>query len=251
MKTLEHQWIFSVLSEERLSCVFHPIVEAANPQQVLGYEVLLRGRGLDGEVIPAVRLLQASRELGLIARLDMLARLLAIREIARFAIPGMAFINFLPSAIYDPATCLRTTFEVVAQLGIEPSRIVFEVVETESLEDPEHIQNVLETYRSHGFGVTLDDIGSGYSGLSWVGLLKPDYVKIERGLIQNLPRNEVSQVIVRKIIELSHELGIQVIAEGIETEEHLAWLQKHGVDYVQGFLVALPGSPPPAPRLVV
>ncbi len=119
------------------------------------------------------------------------------------------------------------------------------MIEAEALDDLGHVSQILETYRSEGFLVALHDIGSGYSGLTWLGALRPDFVKLDRGLVHGVSENEVQSTIIAKLIELGHELGITVIAEGVERPEDFAWLRANGADLAQGYLFAAPASPPP------
>lgn len=245
----QHTWLRALLTEERLTSVFQPIVRVADPSEVVGYEALLRGIAEDGSLVPAGVLVKSSRDAGLLTRLDVLGRLVAVRQAASYGIETLVFINFTPTAIYDPESCLRSTFQVVRQSGLEPSRIVFEVIEAEALDDLEHVRQILEVYRAEGFRVALDDIGSGYSGLTWLGALRPDFVKLDRGLVNGVTDNPFQATILAKLIELGHELGITVIAEGVERLEDFVWLRAHGAHLAQGYLFATPAAPPPPVRV--
>ena len=107
----------------------------------------------------------------------------------------------------------------------------------------------MRSYRDAGFKVALDDLGSGFSSLNLLTMLCPDFIKLDMGLIRDVDSHPVKATIALKLLEAARELGIATIAEGVETLAEWAWVRDHGADYVQGYLFARPGSPPPAPRL--
>lgn len=239
LAALEHRWFELVLQHGRLTCAFQPIVSATD-RTVVGHEALLRAVMPDGEVHSAARLLAGARALGQLVPLDVQARIVALEEMQRHRLPGLLFINFTPTAVYDPATCLQTTWRAAERLGIDPSRVVFEVIETESLPNLRHVHEVLLEYRRHGFRVALDDLGAGYSSLNWLSALQPDFIKIDRGIAQGLAANPVQRVIAEKLVEISHSIGARVIAEGIEAEEDARTAAAIGIDYLQGYLFGRP-----------
>ncbi len=118
------------------------------------------------------------------------------------------------------------------------------MIETERISDPSHLANVLAFYRDAGFKVALDDLGGGYAGLGLLPSLKPDYVKLDRSLVDGVSDNRVQSVVLERVTQMAHDLGISVIAEGVEQAEDLAWLQGRNIDYVQGFLLARPAPEP-------
>ncbi len=107
---VEHVWLRAMLTEERLTSVFQPIVRVSDPSQIVGYEALLRGVAEDGSLVPAGILVKSSRDAGLLTSLDVLGRLVAVRQASLYGIDKLLFINFTPTAIYDPASCLQSTF---------------------------------------------------------------------------------------------------------------------------------------------
>ncbi|MDW8060261.1 MAG: EAL domain-containing protein [Thermomicrobium sp.] len=235
----DQRWFERVLVEGHLTCAFQPIVEATS-RKVAGHEALLRARLPDGSVIAAAQLLGAARALGKLVALDVRARLVALEQLTRHRLPGIVFINFIPSAIYDPKTCLRQTWEAARRLGVEPGRIVFEVIETESLTNLRHVRDVLLAYRSEGFRVALDDIGSGYSSLLWLSDLQPDFLKIDRAIVRGCAEEAVKRAIIAKVTELAHAIGAAVVAEGVETGEDAQAARELGVDLMQGYLFGRP-----------
>jgi len=241
---VQSDWLHDLLQEERVTSHFQPIVHAADPTRPFAHEALLRGLDPAGELIPPGRLFDAARDAGFLFQLDLLARRTAIYDAARNDLTGCLFINFNPTAIYDPTFCLRTTVAAIDATGFSRERIVFEVTESDRAQDAGHLQKILTFYRSAGFRIALDDFGSGYSSLNLLHQLRPDFLKLDIELIRGVHADPYKALIARKILETAHELGLQTVAEGIETPEELAWVQAHGADFVQGYLLGRPASAP-------
>ncbi|NJK59374.1 MAG: EAL domain-containing protein [Oscillatoriales cyanobacterium SM2_1_8] len=240
------RWLIALLDNRQLTSYFQPIVAAANPGQIVAQEALMRGLDGDGVILPG-RILGAAKTAELLFQVDLAARQSAIREALRHELPQRGqkvFVNFTPSSIYDPAFCLRSTVEYVNDTGIPHEQIVFEITESERVNDMDRLRDILDFYRGAGFGVALDDIGSGYSGLNMLHRLRPDYVKLDMELIRDVDHDPYKAVVAQKIVEIAQELGITTLAEGIETAAELRWVQQAGIDLAQGFLLGKPTSPP-------
>ncbi|MGQ9866122.1 MAG: EAL domain-containing protein [Pseudanabaenaceae cyanobacterium] len=240
------QWLVSLLSERRLTSYFQPIVSARDIGQIVAQEALLRGLGDTGVISPE-QILGAAKTAELLFQVDLAARRSAIREAVAHKIPHQGqkvFVNFTPSSIYDPAFCLLSTVEYINDTGIPHEQIVFEITESERIDDIDRLRHILDFYRGAGFGVALDDIGAGYSGLNLLHQLRPDYVKLDMGLIRGVDHDSYKAVVARKIVEIAQEVGIVTLAEGIETVAELQWVQRAGIDLAQGFLLGKPASPP-------
>lgn len=237
-------WLLDLLADHRLISHFQPIVHAVQPTEIFAQEALCRGLDTDHSLISPRRLLQTARAVDLLFRVDLEARKAAIQAATQFRLTTPIFINFTPTAIYDPKFCLESTVQLIDQAGIPHQNIVFEVTESEETEDVEHLQKILCFYRDAGFRVALDDLGSGYSGLNLLHQLRPDFVKLDMELIRNVDQDDYKAMVTAKILEVAQALGIETIAEGIETAGELAWVQNHGADYVQGYFLARPCSPP-------
>ena len=134
--------------------------------------------------------------------------------------------------------------EAVEEAGIPPGRIVFEVTDSEEIKDTVHLGNIIDYYREGGFGVALDDLGTGYGSLDLLAELTPDFVKLDMGLVSRAGGVPYKASIARELIELAKDLGVIVIAEGVETEDQYRWVTAHEVDYAQGHFFARPSSTP-------
>ncbi len=178
---LGSSWLVSMLAEDRFYSAFQPIVAAANLFEPFAYECLLRGVAEDGSTVYPDAIFSTARAAGLLFQVDRAARLSAIRCASAQGLGTPLFINFNPTAIYDPKFCLKATTDAIHKAGIAPERIVFEIVESDQVGSLEHLLNIVSYYRERGFRVALDDLGSGYSSLTMLAKLKPDFVKFDRG----------------------------------------------------------------------
>lgn len=240
-------WLLSLLKEKRLQTWFQPIVECNDSANVFGYECLMRGDD-GGQLVFPDRILEVARGAGLLFQLDRAARVTSITNAAKFNLQSKIFINFTPTSIYDPVNCLQTTVKAVDASHLKREQVVFEVIESDQVDDPNFLRDILDFYRDQGFQVALDDIGSGYSSLNLLNRIRPDYIKLDRELSTGVHTDSYKGLIAAKILEVAHELEIPTIAEGVETVEEFMWLRDHGANYVQGYLFAKPTTPPPVPK---
>lgn len=240
----QSSWLVEMLRDERLTSWFQPIVETAAPDRIFGHEMLLRGVGADGSIVSPGHLFDVARTCGMLFQLDLAARRSAIRAAIERSVGGRLFLNFSPTAIYDPSHCLMSTISAIDDAGISHDRVVFEVIEADRTVDVFHLRGILNYYRSAGFKVALDDIGSGYSSLNLLHQLRPDYVKLDIDLVRGVDADPYKALIAEKILEIAQRLSIEAIAEGVERPEELAWVTKRGATYAQGYLF---GRPSPSP----
>ncbi|MFC1850184.1 EAL domain-containing protein [candidate division CSSED10-310 bacterium] len=241
------EWLVEIFHENRFFMFFQPIVNSQNPQDVFGYECLLRARNAAGDLIFPKPIFDIARRADLLFYLDQAFRIDAIKDAARHEISQSLFINFNPISIYDPVQCVRTTVQTINEANISPQRIVFEVVESDEVKDTNHLLQILDFYRKSGFKVALDDLGAGYNSLNMMAKIKPDFIKIDIELITDVHRDHYKAVVVSKLIEMAQKLNVITVAEGIENKEDWLWVKNHNIDYVQGYLFARPASPPPQP----
>lgn len=246
LKRSRARWLVDVLATNALVTHFQPIVHSADPGQVFGYEALTRGIAADGNLIPPVALYEAAVTANLLYHLDRSARIGAIRAAAQYGIASTTFINFTPSSIYTPEFCLRSTIGAINRTTLTPDRIVFEVVETEQIQDMDHLEGILGTYRDKGFGIALDDLGAGFASLKLLHSLRPDFVKLDISLVRGVDADGYPATIASKLLETAASLGVRSIAEGVETDAEWRWLTENGATFQQGFLFARPATPPPA-----
>lgn len=216
------------------SMAFQPIVDARTGR-VYSQEALVRG--VNNEPASDV----FSRVNGdNLYRFDQACRVRAIAWAANLGISTFLNVNFMPNAVYRPEMCIQTALEAARTHGFPTDRIVFEITEGERVSDLPHLQSIVADYQRRGFQVAIDDFGAGYAGLNLLAELRTDLVKLDMGLIRQIDQDRTRRIICRGIIGVCRELGIEVIAEGIETYDELQCLQDLGVHLFQGYYLARP-----------
>lgn len=216
------------------SFAFQPIVDIER-RRVYSYEALVRGP--EGE--PAFTVLGRVNDQNRY-RFDQACRVKVIQLAARLGVSSYLNINFMPGAVYRPELCIRTTLEAAREINFPLENIIFEVVESETVDDHAHLTSIIQKYQELGFKTAIDDFGEGYSGLNLLAEYQPDMIKLDMKLIRNIHENRPRQVIVKAIVQVCHELGIGLIAEGIEVREEAVWLRDAGITLMQGYYFARP-----------
>ncbi|MFB6286615.1 MAG: EAL domain-containing protein [Candidatus Bipolaricaulia bacterium] len=242
---VEDTELWHILETGSLETLFQPVFRLPNLSPY-GFECLMRGRNADGELVSPGKLIAQSRQLNLTFMLDRVCRETHIHNAAQQAIPDdlHVMINFMPNAVYEPQFCLRTTLAALEHTELQRDQIIFEVVETESITEQAHLKNVLEYYRNQQVKVALDDLGTGYSGLDWLGEFKPDLIKIDRNIVNKAVSSDMHFDIAEAILKLGRSHDILVLAEGVETRDEFEQMRDLGVDLVQGFLLGRPNPTP-------
>ncbi len=146
-----------------------------------------------------------------------------------------------PTRCIARKTCIRTTLEAAKRCNLALDKIIFEVTEQEQVLDIDHLVGILRAYRQQGFRTAIDDFGAGYAGLNLLADFQPDLLKLDMQLIRSVDQDTVRQVLVDSTLQMCRRLGIQVIAEGVETLAELHVLRELGVELFQGYLLARPG----------
>ncbi len=241
-------WLSEMLSENRFTSVLQPIVWSAKPHLVFAREALLRGVGKDDAIVYPNYIFDVARGCGMLVQVDLAARKAAIDRMVLDDIRETLFVNLSASTLEDPISSLERTVEMIDAAKIPPNQVVFEVVESDQAHDAQHLKGLLRFYRDAGFRVALDDVGAGYSSLNLLHQLRPDFIKLDMELIRGVDSDPYKSLIAQKIIEIASTLGIETIAEGVETPEELDWVCSHGATYAQGYGIGRPTQPTLAGR---
>ncbi|MER2048611.1 MAG: EAL domain-containing protein [Solibacillus sp.] len=150
------------------------------------------------------------------------------------------FINIHPNVLLDKNYHSGETRALLEKLNISPEQVVFELTERSAVGDFEEFARVLSHYRSQGYRIAVDDVGSGYNSLKTLIYLKPEFIKLDRSLIQNIDQHKAQQQLLTVILNYAIESGTKVIAEGIETKSEYEFIQSVGVHYAQGYAIGRP-----------
>jgi EAL domain-containing protein (putative c-di-GMP-specific phosphodiesterase class I) len=238
---LDVQWIDEVIKKELLICYYQPIVDAQ--KEVFAYEILSRFQNEDGSIIYPNEIFSAARSRGRLYALDRVCRMTAVRYAVAIK-DKKAFINFIPTSIYSPEFCLQSTTALANQLDLDPTQLVFEVVETEKVEDLNHLKRILTYYKEKGFQYALDDVGEGYSTIEMLADLKPKYMKLDMQYVQGVALDDSKQQVARKFLKKAFEIDSIPLAEGVEEREDFEWLKEVGYQLFQGYYFGKPGPEP-------
>ncbi|ACE83621.1 EAL domain/GGDEF domain protein [Cellvibrio japonicus Ueda107] len=239
-----HKELRRIIDAKLLNPVFQPIVALANPR-ILGYEALIRGPENSPLHYPDA-LFATARQSRLSAVLEFACREVSCVRFAELCLPGKLFLNMSPISFTDSQYRDGVTREILQRVGLSAERIVFELTESQPLDETELLRAASIHFQRQGFAIALDDLGAGYSGLRVWSELGPDYVKIDRHFIAGIDRDPVKREFVRAMLDIAHRMGNKAIAEGIETAEELSTLIAMGVEYAQGYFIARPQLQPPA-----
>ena len=220
---------------------YQPMVNGVTGE-VESLEALVRWRHPARGLVPPAEFIPLAEETGLI---DVIGRWVideALAAAASWPRPWRVSVNVSPAQFRQTDLCgvLRRAIDAH---GLDPSRVVVEVTESVMIEDPAKAVALLNRLRGLGVRVALDDFGTGFSSLSYLRMFKFDRFKIDRSFVRELGKDEDALTVCHTIVNLGHNLGLDVTVEGVETEGQLAIVRSLGCDQVQGYLV---GRPAPA-----
>jgi EAL domain-containing protein (putative c-di-GMP-specific phosphodiesterase class I) len=213
---------------------FQPIVNIATGE-TFAHEALARGVNNEpaGEVFKQVNVSNQYR-------FDQVCRVKAVKLASELAMPTLLSINFMPNAVYRPELCIRTTLDAAERYGFPIERIIFEFTEAEAVVDIAHLRSIVEHYRMQGFKTAIDDFGAGFAGLNLLAEIQTDLLKLDMALLRDIDKDKRRQTIVKHAVNMCRDLGVEVIAEGVETYEELSLLRDFGVELLQGYYLARP-----------
>lgn len=217
------------------SYAFQPIVDAA-AREVFSYEALIRGPSNE----PAFTVLERV-PVNAKYKFDEDSRVAAIALAYRLGLNCHLNLNFLPQGLYASDSSVTSILQAAARHGLPIERIILEVTEGEVIADYANLARQLNEFRSIGLKIAIDDFGAGYSGLNMLADFQPDQIKIDMNLVRGIEKHGPRQAIVRALVQVCGDLGIDVIAEGVESQQEYAWFAEHGVSLFQGYLFARPG----------
>ena len=216
------------------SVAFQPIVDVCT-RQVVSFEALVRGTREE----PAAEVF-ARVSCDDLYSFDQACRLKAINMAARLDLRASLNLNFLPGVMPRSEDYLLGTLRACWNVGFPVQRLIFELTETERLHPQGSAQGVFRPYAFYGFQTAIDDFGSGFSGLRRLAECRPDFVKLDRGLVFGIHRSLGKQMVVGGIRDVCRQLSIKLVAEGVETVDEYRWLRGAGIHLHQGYYFARP-----------
>jgi EAL domain-containing protein (putative c-di-GMP-specific phosphodiesterase class I) len=245
-------WFPDFLSHGQMKPHFQPIVELTTGR-AYGREALMRGR-LGAVEVRGGELMAAAEAHDALFSFDYRARTAALETGLPLLPDGeVLFVNLDPRAALDVDATVRTTWPVVARMNADPSRICIEVIKPERCADRDMLAEMVDAHRKRGAQIALDDLSCGTEALLCLEILKPNIAKIDMALTAGIQHSEARRKLIAALVELAHEQGAQVVAEGIERVDEYETMLELGVDLGQGFYFGQPTERPMAvdPRLFV
>jgi diguanylate cyclase (GGDEF)-like protein len=229
------------LDQDEIEILFQPQVSVAT-RRIVGAEALARWRHPRFGELGAITLFSVAERSDYLVQLSDHVQRKAVAAAAAWpeALAGLRLsVNITAADIVRPGFA-EQFIALVAETGFDAGRLTVEVTESGLIEDLGAAGNLLARLRQGGLRVAIDDFGTGYSSLAYLKALPLDYLKIDKRLVEDISGSPRDQVVVRSVIDMARSLGLEVIAEGVETEEQLALLAREGCTLYQGFLCSPP-----------
>jgi diguanylate cyclase (GGDEF)-like protein/PAS domain S-box-containing protein len=221
-------------------------------RSITGFEALLRWNPPGGATVPPGEFISAAEESGLIVPIGEWVLREALRQAKTWQAAGRALfvaINVSANQLARPSFVERLR-RLIQETGIDPALVELEVTESVIIEGAGEAREALDHIAALGVGIAIDDFGTGYSGLAYLKRLPIDTVKIDQSFVRDLTVDPDDAAIVTAIVAMARSLGVDVVAEGVETEEQLSELMRLGCHRAQGYLLARPMTAAAVARLL-
>ncbi|MCH2110068.1 MAG: EAL domain-containing protein [Polyangiaceae bacterium] len=222
---------------QTLWVAFQPIV-ILKEKRIFGFEALMRSE--EAAMPHPGAVLDAAEKLNRLEELGRTVRRRAAESISTASEKHAYFVNLHVRDLLD-----ENLLQQSSSLAPYAHRVVLEITERASMAEVPDAHRRIGMLREMGFRIAVDDLGAGYAGLTSFALLEPEFVKLDMALVRDVHQSRVKQKVVRSMIELAHDMGMEVVGEGIECPEEGEAMTELGCDYLQGYLYARPGKPFP------
>ncbi|MDP3671680.1 MAG: GGDEF domain-containing protein [Telluria sp.] len=237
--------MFQAVREGEFLLYYQPIVDA-HTRQIQGFETLMRWKHPHLGMVPPVRFIPIAETNGLINLLGAWALKAACAQLRHFEEAAKRelyiSVNISPRQFRNDKF-LDILDDAIAFSGVRGEQLVLEITEGTLMIDPLHAESILGKMAERKARIAIDDFGTGYSSLAYLKRFPISVLKIDRAFIKDLPDSQKDGAICNAVLDLAKHLGLSVVAEGVETEEQLHYLERRGCQYVQGYLT---GKPMPA-----
>ncbi|SHN64474.1 GGDEF domain-containing protein [Desulfitobacterium chlororespirans] len=222
-----------------LSSAFQPILDVVSGE-FFGFEALARLKP-PSSFASIADLFPFAEKIGQLYPVETICRRTAILNSSQILRPKeLLFLNVEPQVLTDPEFSSGQTRRLLETQGLTPSDVVLEITERSAIANYETFREALEHYRKQGYLIALDDVGAGYSSLQSIAELHPDFLKIDRCLIQGIHLDPIKWALFETFVTFSRRIGCRILAEGVETQEEMRTVVQLGADYVQGYFIARP-----------
>jgi EAL domain-containing protein (putative c-di-GMP-specific phosphodiesterase class I) len=243
--------IVQMIRDENVQSCFQPIVSIAK-RSIVGLEGLIRGlTGSPGEYVSPLELFETAERVDMTIELDRLCRWKTIRAFSEYyyrTTDYMLFLN-IDSSVIDRVGGSNYLLKQTKEYGINPERIIIEINESK-VTNTDSLVDFVKRYRSYGFLIAVDDLGTGFSNLDRVTMIRPEIIKIDRQLVSNLNRILYKQEVFKSLISLANRIGALVIAEGVEQISEVLSAMELGSHMQQGYYFSKPLFPSADVKLI-
>jgi diguanylate cyclase (GGDEF)-like protein len=230
-----------IIASRTITTLFQPIVDLRS-MEIIGYEALSRGP-VNTPLFGPLDLIAQAEQDNCLWKLEELFRETAITSASALGIKCLLFLNVDPNVVNDPSFTTGFTRQSISDHGLMPEMIVFEFTERSAIENYKSFRSAMYHYIEQGYKTAIDDTGAGYSNMSMITRIKPNFIKIDMELIRGVDADSFKQAIIKSFVWLVNLTNTKLIAEGIETMGEAKTLLNMGVHAGQGFLL---GRPSPA-----
>lgn len=209
---------------------------------VTGVEALLRWKHKKYGMIPPDELIEMAEQTGMIKPLTRWVLDKAIKQCAEWNRQGMDLIISVNLSVYNlkDSDLVSHVRKLLKHHGLAPSKLCLEITESAMMANPVHAIETLRSLNKMGVSLAIDDFGTGFSSLAYLKQMPVDEIKIDKSFVINMENDEDDEVIVKSTVDLAHNLGLRVTAEGVESESVWSQLTAMGCDEVQGYLMSRP-----------
>lgn len=238
---MEHS-LRQALAHDEFCLHFQPIIELSSGR-VQSVEALVRWMHPEQGLILPGRFIGLAEECGLIQPLGEWVFWSACRQLADFRAAGLKDIRMgvnISSMQMRNGNLPVLARGAIEAFALEPASLVFEITESVAMQQPEETVRILDILHNMGVSLAIDDFGTGYSSLSYLRMFPIDHLKLDRSFVREIGEDADSAAICDATIGLAHNLGMKLVAEGVETEAQLDYLRRQGCDLVQGYLFSRP-----------
>ncbi len=240
MRTELSASVASVVSDRALHVAYQPIIHLPTGR-VLGYEGLIRVPASSGFSGPA-SLFAAAEATGHTFELDRACLETTVAGSVQIPDPLLITLNLSPRSFEAPEFSASSLLAILQRNGLDPSRVILELTERETIEDMDRVVEALEECRAAGIRIAADDVGAGNAGLRLLSQFKFDVMKIDLSLVQAGAGREPVLAVLGSLVDLAQRWGALTVAEGVETPEQLRAIRRLGIDAAQGYLLGRPGD---------
>ncbi|MGE5413693.1 MAG: EAL domain-containing protein [Syntrophomonadaceae bacterium] len=230
------------VAHDELELHFQPFIDLKTAE-LLGAEALLRWRHPELGLIPPGEFIPIAELSGLIVPIGEWVLKTACAEARKWhekGFPELTVSVNLSSRQFQHTDLVSQVTQALGETGLEPNKLDLEITESNAMQNAEHSINTLWGLKKQGVRISMDDFGTGYSSLNYLKRFPIDRIKLDQSFVRDLPSDKDDAAIAMAVIAMGRSLELEVIAEGVETEEQLAFLKGHQCDQLQGFLLSKP-----------